>query len=579
MGLVKRNIKFLQLFILLFVGACGFVSHVPDQRIPRLHPATPGYLIGNCDNLATKLLHLEGLSIEALSTIPTGGVTFQGRAISEHCLLRAKVYERTSPVDQQTYAISFEMRLPKAWNGRFWYQGNGGLDGNVVPALGILSGESALEQGFVVLSSDAGHNAAQNPFFGLDPQARLDYGYQAVGKLVPLAREIIKVAYGRYPDRSYIGGCSNGGRHALVAASRYSQLFDGFVAGAPGLDLPLAALANIWGAQKYATIATGDPRTPTGLGTAFTEQERATIAQALLDRCDMLDGLKDGLVFDTHRCQVLFDLSRDIPTCVTSRDGNCLTQDQKEVLKEIFSGAKRGSGESFYAPFPFDTGITSQGFAFWEFTAPLVLDSGAVAFVFQTPPASPIGFNGPEFALTADVDRLLDSFYASVPPYNEASMDFMNPLDRYNLDHLRNRGAKLLLYHGVSDPIFSVNHTISWYSTLAEKYGGFEQVTSFARLFTVPGMGHCSGGPSTDLFEPISAIVNWVEYGVAPEFLVARTRPANLELPPTWSPSRSRILCPYPKIAIYAGGDPETYNSFRCINNPAIQPTGGGEEW
>ena len=134
--------------------------------------------------------------------------------------------ERTSAVDGNRYAIAFEMRLPKAWNGRLLHQGNGGADGNVVPATGSTGGgpvTHALQQGFAVLSSDAGHTAGQNLAFGIDPQARLDYGYQAVGTLTPMAKSVVQRAYGRGPDHSSFAGCSNGGRHALIAASRLSD--------------------------------------------------------------------------------------------------------------------------------------------------------------------------------------------------------------------------------------------------------------------------------------------------------------------------------------------------------------------
>ena len=145
----------------------------------------------------------------------------------------------------------------------------------------------ALLQGFAVLSSDAGHSNAQGgPAFGLDPQARLDYGYQAVGKLTPMAKQAIGLAYGKGPDRSYFGGCSNGGRHTLVAASRYGDDYDGFLAGAPGYNLPKAALANIFGAQRYASVATN----PSDIGTGFTAAERQLVSAAVLARCDALDG-------------------------------------------------------------------------------------------------------------------------------------------------------------------------------------------------------------------------------------------------------------------------------------------------
>src|SRR5205823_5054202 len=206
---------------------------------------------------------------------------------------------RTSTVDGKSYAIGFEMRLPLDWNGRFFYQANGGTDGNVNPATGPVNGggapSNALKMGFAVISSDAGHTNPQNPSFGIDPQARLDYGYQAVGKLTPMAKSAIQAAYGKGPDRSYIGGCSNGGRHTMVAASRYADQYDGFLVGDPGFRLPLAAIANIKGAKTYASLAT----TPGDLGTGFTQAERALVSNAVLGKCDALDGAADGLVQDT----------------------------------------------------------------------------------------------------------------------------------------------------------------------------------------------------------------------------------------------------------------------------------------
>jgi feruloyl esterase len=120
--------------------------------------------------------------------------------------------------------------------------------------------------GFAVISSDAGHQAG-TPFFGIDPQARLDYGYQAVAKLTPMAKALIASACGKGPDRSYFGGCSNGGRHTMVAMSRYPDDYDGFLVGDPGFRLPLAASANIVGVQNYNALAT----TPGDLGTGFTQ--------------------------------------------------------------------------------------------------------------------------------------------------------------------------------------------------------------------------------------------------------------------------------------------------------------------
>ena len=462
------------------------------------------------------------------------------------------MFQRTSPVDAQAYAINFEMRLPHTWNGRFFYQANGGLDGNVNPAVGNFGGgplTNALHQGFAVISSDAGHTAAQNPPFGIDPQARLDYGYQAVGKLTPMAKSVIQTAYGKGPDRSYIGGCSNGGRHVFVAAARYADQYDGFLAGAPGYNLPKAAIANIFGAQRYATVATGDPATPAGLETAFTAAERRVLADAVLAKCDALDGLADGLVQDTEACRSAFSLQNDVATCAAARDGTCLSAAQKTAIAPIFSGAVTQSNAPIYASFPYDSGIAGSGIPLWEFTAPLNLDSGSVGIVFKVPPESP-AFNGPAFSLSANLDTLLAQINATDSTYTESGMSFATPPNPTNLSTLRNRGAKMLVYHGVSDPIFSVDDTKGWYEGLRATHGG--DASNFARFYRVPGMGHCSGGPAPDQFDMITPLVNWVEQGQAPQAIVASARgPGNVaalnaDVPAGWSPSPHPAAVPVP---------------------------------
>jgi feruloyl esterase len=543
------------------------------HSLPRLGPAQPGALVGSCESLAARLAGLPSTVITGSTTVAAGTLTQAGQPVGEHCRVTGRAYEHVSPVDGKTYAIGFEMRLPVAWNGRFFHQGNGGIDGSVVPANGTFGGgplSSALLQGFAVLSSDAGHSNAQGgPAFGLDPQARLDYGYQAVGKLTPIAKAAIGEAYGRGPDRSYFGGCSNGGRHTLIAAARYAQDYDGFLAGAPGYNLPLAALANIFGAQRYATVATGDPSTPPGLETAFTAAERRLLAAKVLERCDALDGAVDGLVQDTRACQRRFKFMRDVPTCAGARDGTCLSLAQKIAIEPIFRGATTANGTPFYASFPYDSGIGGGGIPFWEFTAPLVLDSGAVGTIFKVPPSTLALTNGPAFSLGLNIDTALAELYATDGTYTEAAMSFMTPPDATELSDVRRRGAKILVYHGVSDPIFSVEDTEAWYRGVDRRSGG--RADSFVRLYTVPGMGHCSGGPSTDQADYLGPLVAWVERGRAPQAIEAQARgPGNAggvnpEVPADWAPDRTRPLCPYPSVARYRGwGDVEHARSWVC---------------
>jgi feruloyl esterase len=355
----------------------------------------------------------------------------------------------------------------------------------------------------------------------------------------------------------------------LVAAARFAEDYDGFLAGAPGYNLPLAALANIWGAQQYATVATGNPTTPAGLETAFTFVVRRLVAAAVLARCDALDGAIDGLVQDTQTCQAKFNLNRDVPTCAGDRDGSCLTREQKKVIRAIAKGATTSDGERFYASFPFDPGIGGGGVPFWEFVAPLLLDSGAVGVIFKVPPTTFALSNGPEFSLGLDIDLTLWQLFDSDLTYTESSLDFMTPPNVRDLSAVRDRGAKVIVYHGVADPIFSVEDSVAWYRGIDHGSGG--RAADFARLYQIPGMNHCSGGPATDQVDFITPLVAWVEQGQVPEALVASARGVgnpggtNPEVPDGWAPDRTRPLCPYPSVAWYDGqGDLEDAASFVC---------------
>jgi hypothetical protein len=552
--------------------------------------AIGGQLHQSCAALAASLA-LPDTAITSATSVAAGTLLLAGQPIAAHCLLTGKMFERVSPVDGKTYAIGFEMRLPLDWNGRFFYQANGGIDGAVVQATGPTSGggplTSALSQGFAVISSDAGHNGAQNPTFGIDPQARLDYGYQAVGKLTPMAKRLIRAAYGKSPAYSYIGGCSNGGRHTMVAAARYADQYDGFLVGSPGFNLPKAAVASIYGAQQYAPFAAPGAVVPGGpfagipdLSGAFTPAERQLVSNKVLEKCDLLDGVADGLVQDVKACQKAFDLDRDVPTCIGARNGTCLSAGQKTAIGNIFAGPKDAQGKPIYSSFPYDAGHGASGTVFWEFISPMILDPGAVGFIFKTPPVNPATFVPPLFSLTADINQLAQQIFATNATYTESGMQFMTPPDPEHLRTLQRRGGKMLVYHGVSDPIFSVNDTARWYDALAvgrgrEGHGDDDDANAaakrhFARLYLVPGMNHCSGGPATDQFDLLTPLVRWVEEGRAPGRVVATARgPGNAggvnpEVPQGWSATRTRPLCTYPKVAVYRGGDVESAAGFAC---------------
>jgi feruloyl esterase len=555
---------------------------------------TGGPLQVPCGTLATALSAANTV-FSSSTSVAAGELRLAGKDIPAHCVLTGRMFERVGPIDGKTYAIAFEMRLPLEWNGRFWYQANGGIDGSVVTATGNTSGggplTSALLQGFAVISSDAGHNGAQNPTFGIDPQARLDYGYQAVGKLTPMAKSVIRQAYGKRPERSYIGGCSNGGRHSMVAAARYPDEYDGYLVGAPGFNLPKAAVASIYGGQQYAPLAVPGATIPTGpfaglpdLSGAWTPAERQMVSNRVLARCDALDGAADGLVQNVRACQRAFSLETDVPTCAGPRDGTCLSAAQKQAIGNIFAGPKDSQGRPIYRSFPFDAGHGASGTIFWEFIAPVILDPGAVGFVFKTPPVDPAAFVPPVFALTANIDQLAQQIFATNATYTQSGMEFMTPPHPERIDdNLRRHRGRMIVYHGVSDPIFSVNDTTAWFRRLKRSghshrgddddrrdEHGDRDGDGVVRLFHVPSMNHCGGGPATDQFDMLSALVKWVEAGNAPQRVIASARGpgnpggVNLEVPAGWAADRTRPLCAYPRIARYQGGDTERAESFAC---------------
>ena len=314
-----------------------------------------------------------------------------------HCVLRGAVNERTG-TDGKPYAIGFEMRLPDNWNGRYFDQVNGGNDGAIVPAYGNLQGnqpDNALARGYAVLSSDSGHDGQANPdaglvggnLFGFDEQARLDYGYAANVTLTPIAKTIIQAFYGRRPEYSYMVGCSNGGRHALVGATRLAKEFDGFLAGAPGYNLPMVSLQHAWDVQSFDR-AGGDIRR------ALSREDMQLVAGEVRKQCDALDGAADGIVGAIAACQKAFDPKQ--LACKAGGGQACLNEQQVTALVRSFGGPKDRSGKPLYSSWPFDAGLGANDWRSWKLESPIpgfeglpliaTLGAGSLAQIFTTPP-------------------------------------------------------------------------------------------------------------------------------------------------------------------------------------------------
>ncbi len=466
--------------------------------------------------------------------------------LAAHCLFRATLDARPSTIEGVALGIGIELRLPLTWNGRFLFQGGGGLNGVLNPAFGNVSGfSSALERGFAVVSTDGGHRGRSilDSSFATDQQARLDFAYQAVQRTTFEAKRLIDRFYGRVPDYAYFMGCSTGGREAMLAAQRLPLEFDGIVAGNPTFNLTRIAANQVFSLQTITRLAPRDANGVPELHNAFTDAQLQGIADAVLSRCDALDGLADGMINDFEACG--FDpasLQCDAGGAATG--DVCLSDRQVWALRDLFGGARNSSGEALYGTFTFDTGIAAPAWRSMHLgtadrpPANASLGSDTLRLFAMTPARPELD------PLDFDFDRDMAATYETAA-INDAVATLHSSFAA--------RGGRLIVYHGLSDQSMSAGALTDWYAGLTPRDDNGPQ--DWARLFFVPGMLHCGGGQATDRFDMLSAIQAWVEDGEAPDRVVATG---------TALPGVSRPLCPYPRVARYEGGDTDAQESFVC---------------
>jgi hypothetical protein len=504
-----------------------------------------------------------------------------------HCEVVCVMNERPG-IDGQHYAVRFHLRMPQQWNQRFFFQGGGGTNGNLGDALGatgIGSNVTALEQGYAVVSQDSGHDNAVNTVdtyggtcaFGFDPQARANYGGLSLKPVAEAAKTAIYVFYGSKPKKSYFYGCSKGGQEGMMFAQRYPEEFDGIVAAAPGFSLPRAAVAEMWDLQAFAGIASdkiADPGDPERLRESFSDSELNLVHDAIIEACDADDGLRDGITANFEACTwAHVEPSLNARTCSSTDQSPCLKPKQIAALARVFAGAHDSKGTQLYSDWPLDAGLGSTDWRLWKLgtadgSVPclnLVLGAVSMASIFTTPPTPLISPPEPtsaslrvkfQYALQFDFDKDAKKIYATNQDFSRSAWQDIGARSP-DLSAFRERGGKLIVPHGVSDPAFSINDTLAWYREVDEMNHG--KASDFVRVFPVPGMSHCSCGPATDEFDAFTALVNWVEKGEAPDSIPAR---AGDQSP--W-PGRTRPLCPYPKIAKYIGtGSVDDAANFYC---------------
>jgi len=423
--------------------------------------------------------------------------------------------------------IRFELLLPDSWNGRFVMGGGGGFVGTVQNGA-----RDSVNRGYATVGTDTGHEWQPGYMAGWafnNLEAQLNFGYLAVHRTEEVAKAVIRSYYGADPTYSYFAGCSRGGGQAMMEAQRYPNDFDGIVAGAPAFDWPgLAANAVSMAKALYPN--------PEHLDAPVLDRESLQkLQQAIIEQCDAQDGLKDGVVQDPPSAH--FDLSKV----------SGLTDEQHKAIQAIYAGVRNAQGPIYPGYTPGAECDPGQWMAWIVGPSPQLAKDHApdLIFAFGTQIFKYLVFNNPDwnyatydFSNFAVETRLAASF-----------LDATN----VNLDGLKTRKGKLILWHGWADPALPPQATINYYRQVQARD---QDAGEYCRLFMVPGCLHCGGGPGASEVDWLMVLVNWVEHGHAPDKVIAsKSGRGKTEM--------TRPLFRYPTTAIYKGsGDPNSADSF-----------------
>ena len=448
-----------------------------------------------------------------------------------------------------TPEVAFEINLPDRWNRRFYMAGNGGLAGDALDTPNNADRTGALAKGFVMARTNTGHDARQEPsgsFILSNPQKAIDYAYRAVHVTAETAKRITVAYYAKPITFSYWNSCSNGGRQGLLEAQRFPDDFNGIVANAPWVDQTGFMIGAMWNQKALAEA-------PVPLS------KLTLVAEKAMAKCDDVDGLKDGLIDDPRKCS--FDPTRDVPACAPGTDTpDCLTAAQAATIKKIYGGPV-SNGKPFFPGYMVGseavvagpTGTSASTWANAIIAAPTAAQPTAIAA---------------DFNLAQGIMRYL-VLDPPQPEYDPLTFDFdrdIRLVTRWSgladakdpdLAKFRKNGGKLIMTYGWADQILQPLMGVNYYESMVEKNG--RKTADFARLFMVPGMSHCAGGIGPDRNDAVTAVIDWVEKGKAPDQLIA-SKVTN------GSVVRTRPLCPYPQVARYKGeGSIDEAENFKCV--------------
>ena len=480
-----------------------------------------------CDALGA--LKLPDVTITAATPVDAGTFRVPGAAATAAPMNTpafCRVAATLTPTPESHIKIELWMPPTAAWNGKFLGTGNGGAAGVIsYPALA-----AGLQKGYATTNTDMGTSTTGLDFsFGVGHREMVvDWGYRATHLMTVVAKQIAKTYYTRDPQQAYFMGCSTGGHQAITEARRYPNDYNGIIAGDPANNRVRLHMNGYW-----AWEATHDDP-----ASYIPPSKLPMINKAVLNACDKIDGLADGIIDDPRKCP--FDPATI--QCSAADAADCLTAPQVAALKKIYQGPKNPrTGELIF-----------PGMYVGSEVNPLGLDRTLANAPGSSAPRPPAGlaywtnWKGPGYDWDKDASMVISELS---PVLDDADPD---------LSAFKARGGKLLLYTGWADPLIPAADTLHYYEGIQKKVGGAQATADFARLFMVPGMGHCAGGNAPTRFDALAALEPWVEKGAPPEKMIA----AQVVQGET---KRTRPICVYPQVAKWNGtGSQDEAANFSC---------------
>jgi feruloyl esterase len=510
----------------------GFVLIAQCLMLAAPKPASAG----SCESLAT--LEFPQTAIEKAEVVTQGVFKTVDNKPIENLPPFCRVTAVLKPSPDSD--IRVEMWLPQSgWNGRLEGTGSGGLAGFIY----YEQLATGLRNGYAVVNTDMGMSVpggSDASIFFNRPERWVDWGYRSTHEMTVFAKKLVEAYYGRAAQRSYFSGCSTGGQQAMSEAQHYPEDYDGMVAGAPPNNRTGVHLNILWSFMAMH-------RTPEAY---IPASKISLLEKAVLTACAGRGNIDEGVINDPRQCR--FDPASLL--CKGSDNDSCLTGPQVETARMIYQGPRnpRTHGEIY-------PGVPRGSESLW------LRDFGAPPAANEQPPFAPMfqwvfgtGWQWRSFDFDTQATALIHRLAPSV--------NATNP----DLDQLRKLGHKLLVYHGWEDSLVVPEESVNYWKAVHAREqsrpapASAGKIDDSYRLFMVPGMGHCGGGPGAESIDPLSAMVKWVEDGVAPERIIATKYRAD---PLTPGIAYQRPLCPYPQVAHYRGsGKVEDAASYACVN-------------